>query len=613
MKRLLNYLTVIMLVITVMGILNISKVSAEDGSELKTESSVAELSQDGSKKYYDKLDKAIDDAKDGDTITLLKSVGLSSGISSGLEEVSINKSITISLGVYTIGKTVSIKDGANVTITAEKTDEARGGLNSNIRKKSALVIEKGTVTLDTVKVYDPWSVQDEDYFPMIRVGTKGKSDEAKLIIKGDSYLYSYSVAIQTEGSNSAVEIENLELMQALNYGIAITGENNRVDVKNCVEMRGHDAAISAHNGSKGAVINISGGNIYSPIWVYGNNPSCNITGGTIDVPSGYAIEVGGNGSNLTIDEGTVRGCYAGIFGYRGAENTNITINGGKVEGYYSDRFGYSQRPAGIVLQKVGNLTVNGGTIEGYFGIVAYQGNVNINGGTVNGVESGEDAGVIGGDDNNKYKVGTSVVIDNTSSTYSEPAKATIKGGEFSATAETTLFSKGGTTSDYSVSGGIYDKSFNDGFVVPGELELDISQEGEKLWYVGNDARKAVENNKNNLEVEIEVLQGNLTIENAEEGLKVTNNGDGKVITNGQTVAKGETVESPKQPDPVEPEPEVKPDENNQANNPNGSNSVNNPKTGDKVITYIALLFISAFGIIAVIDLKQVNNSKKINK
>ncbi len=108
--------------------------------------------------YYETLEEAIDEADDGDTVTLLKDVEISGGSGNTTGILTITEDITLdggtgnysitAVGTITDGSSmINIQDGANVTIkdlTIDSNDLAKHGLN----------IYNATVVVENVTIQD---------------------------------------------------------------------------------------------------------------------------------------------------------------------------------------------------------------------------------------------------------------------------------------------------------------------------------------------------------------------------------------------------------------------------------------------------------------------------
>lgn len=554
--------------------------NADNGTAEKMVNSSVSLSHGENITYYADINDAIKNIQAGDTIELINN-------GSQLNDVTIDKNMTLNLGTYQMGIiNLKITNGADVKIIGQKQDKNRGIIYNAQANKSVIIIEEGTVTIDGAAIQNTGASIQGTQTQMIKVGQNNSSKQAKLIIKNKARLLADGNAIQTNGNNSTVDIESAELIEGHDYGIALNGNGNILNIKGGDMINGHHAAISAHNGSKNAKINISGGKIINSVWVYGENPHLTMTGGNIDCGSGYAMEVGGKDAIVDIKKGEIAGRRGSIAGYSGAVNSTINIEGGIIKTYIDKvNFGDGKKSAAIYLQNVGNLNIKGGTIEGEMGIVALNGKVNISGGTVTatGTGTGEP---FWDNESTAYNLGVPVIVNNTKG---GSAKVTITGGKLNSTYEKSLLSYGNKATDYSVSGGIYNHPFNSQFVVPNELEITITNQDETLWYVGQSALAALNNAKNDINNIIDVLQGNLTIEGAIEGLIVKNTGEGNVKVNDIVVETGKTVVAPKPKDPINSEPNSNETEGNSTIE---STSAKNPKTSDSLISYLVTLLLS---------------------
>lgn len=568
-----------LLMVMVLSFLWSGMVVHAKGNDVQGSNSVVSLTHNGVVTYYDKIDVALTEASSGDTITLLYSTQNKNFYTGAPDELVLDKDLTINLASQSLtGIRLHVTNGANIKIGGEKNGDSWNGTIGGAKKgSSSLVIDEGTVTLENVFFTHKYNT--DDAYPGIIVGKNEKN--ANLIIN-DGFFDIDTVGIMTRGSNNTVTINNIELLQANNYGILLHGTSNKLIINNAKEIRGlSGAGVSFSSSSKDCEFILNDGVVHS-VYVYGENPNFTMNGGKVDGPSGYGILVEGKNANINIKDGSISGAFGGIYGYASSENANITIDNVNM---YTDtkpnvNYGISGKAPIMNLYKVGKLTINGGTFKGDMGIILLQGEIVINGGNFESVGEGSSTAFWGA---GTYNLGIPVIVDNTIGTYPANAKVTIKGGTFTASADEVLLSVADNSEDFVVSGGTYNRDFNPDFVVSGEVELKIND--EDIWYVGNDARNKVESIKDDNSNTIEVLQGNLTINNASKGLKVTNSGNGKVYINEEEVKEGETVIAKEAP----------------------KTEVSNPNTNDNILTYVIMLVLSFSILVIGLRKKAINN------
>ena len=181
-----------------------------------------------------------------------------------------------------------------------------------------------------------------------------------------------------------------------------------------------------------ATVTIESGTYTGGLVVWGENPTLNIEGGTVET-NGFAVS--GNGSETT--------------------NSTIKITGGTLT---------STGTAAIYQPQSGTLEITGGDITGKIGIVARQGNVSVTGGTITANGDADQTASVGdakGADGQpvQLQLGTAVIVDNQSTGYDSPSKVTISGGKFNTTA-TPVVSLENKAEDITVKGGTFDKELD---------------------------------------------------------------------------------------------------------------------------------------------------------
>ncbi len=254
--------------------------------------------------------------------------------------------------------------------------------------------------------------------------------------------------------------------------------------------------------------------------------------GHLQSTGGYAIYLKDD-ADLEIDAGNIEGKKGAIYVDKDSSDSYIDIYGGKIK---------STSGAGVALNN-GYFYMNGGTIEGIIGIVLNGGSGNIYTGTVNGTGSG--TGKIAGiDSTSDLELGTSIMISafpDDGYTGREEEIINLAYGTYNATGSSSLYSSLSDGISFMVEGGTFSKPFDMKYAREGRLMLHITKEGSETWYLGTAAKSAIGPNKKIAGAEIEVLQGDLTITDGIDGLKVKNSGVGKVVANNKEVAQGSEI------------------------------------------------------------------------
>ncbi len=509
MKNKILFMFLVVITLLVLPAINVNAT----GPTLDADKDVAVIIRGDAKTYYDNIDTATSALLDGDTLQLLKPL-------SSASTITISKSITLDLNGQNITSTATTA----ITVDSDKTVTIKGngtvsGSNLSLFVKLGKVILNGGTFTSTGTEY-----------ATIQVGSTNSSTKGELVINAGATVISND--------------ETDKMTININYqGSKVTVNGGNVSSKNT-------AAIASSQNVSETIIELNGGvvssesNKYAAVQV-GNTGS---TGSKLIVNSGATVRGGnaavsamGTNSQVTINGGTITASGFAVTGNGSlTENSTILIKGGNLT---------STGNAAIYHPQTGTLTIEGGNITGAIGIVARQGDININGGTITANGEGEiSTGDAGGSDNRvKLPSGVAVVVDNKSTDgYEDVSKVSITDGVFNATADESLTSLGDTKEDFAVDGGEYSAPFDREFVTAGKTEVSIEDSGDKTYYVGKTAEKAVKEIAKKGNATIEVLQGDLDVTNAAPGITVKNLGSGEVSVNGQTV-------TTKNPVTIEPE------------------------------------------------------------
>lgn len=389
-----------------------------------------------------------------------------------------------------------------------------------------------------------------------KVENKGSSaalhvKKGKVTLKGGEYISSAKVQATQVGSNDVLDYASELVIQdgatiRGACGVLVAGTNSSLIVQGGL-IDSTDVAISTSSSANNVTVSISGGVVKGPtgigLW---SNSTLNITGGTI-IAEGIGIN-----SNYSV------------------KNSNINISGGSITGQ-----------VGIYKPQDGKLSITGGTITGEIGIVARQGEIEITGGTIRGTGNPDETiGV--GHLSHRLKKGSAIIVDNESTNYGEDITVVITGGTFDSTSDDCVSSFTGEedTDDFDINGGSYNHPPKKDYVPEGTPEVNVTQDGNSSWHVGNDAQKAVDEAVKKGDAIVDVLEGDITVEAAPDGFIVKNSGNGNVSVNGKNVLKNE-------------EYVVK-------SNDMQNVDITNPNTSDNIYIMFILLMVSGFGIIYII-------------
>ncbi len=527
----------IMIILTII-VINISKIYAEDEIDVlneRTEKSVAKLTCGDTEKYYDYLDAAIEDSCDYDTITLLKDVN-EEGYKNKEDVLKISKAITLEFGTYTIySRGIYVEGFGPVIFNADKIGDKQGGIitnKQNVHTINMNIQAGGTLKLNNVKITDDTNT---DNFATILVAG------GTLNLDGSTYISTVSNAIEIGWAN--VKINNLELLQSKeNYAIYFNGHNKdsgtlRISGGKIIE--GKKGGIYASEGKTGSILDISGGTIKSQdgagVTFSSESGNVYIRGGTIESINGpgAVLNIPAKNSyyqNCYMRDGTIKSKNGAglILNITDKENIcEFELRGGQIE---------SANGVGMIVNDV-NLVMKEGTIEGIIGLIVNGGVTTVNGGTVSGTGKGKRK-IDGIDTNNELELG-SAIVNNVSDDKNNSIE--IKNGTFNSSENVILSSSMPNSKAFLVKGGIYNKLFDLDYVDDNVLVVHITKADDEKWYVGDAVKWAIEKDKKVSGAVIEVLQGDLSITDATNGLKVKNSGVGNVTANKQEVKKGSEI------------------------------------------------------------------------
>ncbi|MCC8356881.1 MAG: hypothetical protein LJU34_03365 [Oscillospiraceae bacterium] len=396
----------------------------EEGKYVVTSAKVAQIGET----TYGTLAAAFAAASDGQTITLLTDITLSSGITLS------SKSVTLDLNGCTVSRVedysynylINVASDASLTV---KDSTGSGGALSNtygnyisgyaIQAEGTVIVESGTlkaiygiyanganaqVTVNNGTVYGYYygiyvsgaNAQVTVNNGTVTGNTRGISISSSATsstvnisggtVKGTSTSsYSYGI-IQFAGT---LNITGGTVSGANGYGIQANG-TLKIDGEN-VNISGTYAGIYCNGSSS----EIKSGTITGTVAlaVYGTTTAVTIgdstntssTAPTLTGSTAYGIEMG-NGADVTIYSGTVSGPSCGVFvgyGYDADNPTILVVNGGTIS---SDSIGISTNGS----QNYTNITINGGSVSGGWGMYlpAMNSSTTINGGTITGSSTG---------------------------------------------------------------------------------------------------------------------------------------------------------------------------------------------------------------------------------
>ncbi len=237
-----------------------------------------------------------------------------------------------------------------------------------------------------------------------------------------------------------------------------------------------------------------------------------------------------NGSEITMTGGKINSTAFAISGNGADTKANkVTISGGTI----------TSNSTAIYQPSNTTLTISSGNITGKsgLGIVARQGTVKVTGGKISATGTGKSTI---GDSDTKLPYGVAIVVDNETEGYGNDSKVTIEDGAFESTNEKAIVSYTSSgeeqKEDFVVTGGSFNHAFNKIFMEDDLLEVQVSD----VYYVGKTAEAKVKEVAEKGNTKLTVIQGDLEIEEAANGLEVVNEGEGTVTVEDQEIAKGKS-------------------------------------------------------------------------
>ncbi len=519
------------------------------------------ITHNGEEKTYEDIYEAMDALQDGDTIKFL--VGLTNSyfkLKIG-DSLKFDDDVTVDFNKQNLDYPIVVEDGATVKFI-NGVNQCKPKPTFTFKDNTDITIDGGSYILDSGTV--------------MNIGSNVNLKVNDATIWG-SYIFNL------QGSGATVDFDNVDVQANPRQAFVVgeNAENNTVNI-NGGKVSSMYGILSFENTSKNNKFYFNDvEELGCDMTLKGENNSVVLNNVNHHAAqSDFAVEIKGINNSYTVNGNSSVEAGMGAI-YTDSDTAKVVINGGTIR-THDEYTEYNRLTPVIISKQSKEIVINGGTIIGQVGILALGGNVKINGGSIIANNEDPDKYIVYSD----YRAfnpllynsgpvdyyGASVIVD------SDDAKVTVTGGNFSATTSETLVSVRDKVENYSVSGGIYNKPFNEEFVVEDKVELTITNNDSKLWYVGTDALNAVEKSKTDATTIIDVLQGDLEINNAKAGVQVTNSSDGKVSVNGTSVEKGQTVVA-------DPMPEQTNDD------------IANADTSDNILLYILAAIVSIFGLI----------------
>lgn len=291
-----------------------------------------------------------------------------------------------------------------------------------------------------------------------------------------------------------------------------------------------------------------------------------LNGGAITSPKGAAIDIYTSSSNVTVEinGGSVCASADNSFGIRGNSNIKVDINGGTISANSGNRLAMyisGDKDDSIEINMTGGkVTAQGQAIQAYSGaVINVSGDAEIHSDSNVAISTQSGYGVVelnikGGSitsDGSSYAVQAreesvvnieaGTISGNTAIYASDSATIQMSGGKVEGTRQAVSSSSSGTPT-IDLTGGEFNKDVSKYVDADTSIAKVTSKDGT-TYAVGksiNDKAAGVSSGDT-----IEVLQGNVDLENLPDGVTVKNSGTGTVSVNGEPVAPGEevTVES----------------------------------------------------------------------
>lgn len=364
---------------------------------------------------------------------------------------------------------------------------------------------------------------------------------------------------------------NIEITNE-NLGYKISGKSVVLDLNGFALTRAgttQTALFQISNGGSLTITDSKGtGSITSSYPVdLRSNSTFVLNGGAITSPKGAAIDIFTLASDVQvkINGGSAIALSAdNSFGIRGKSNIKVDINGGTISANPGNRLAMyisGDKDDSIEINMTGGkVTAQGQAIQAYSGaVINVSGDAEIhsNSGVAISTQSGYgvvELNVKGGSitsDGSSYAVQAreksvvnieaGTISGNTAIYASDSATIQMSGGKAEGTRQAVGSSSSGTPT-IDLTGGEFNKDVSKYVDADTSIAKVTSKDGT-TYAVGksiNDKAAGVSSGDT-----IEVLQGNVDLENLPDGVTVKNSGSGTVSVNGEPVAPGEevTVES----------------------------------------------------------------------
>lgn len=257
------------------------------------EDQVAKIERDGETVIYKTLKEAVSNAKDTETIVLLKDVDLKNA------QVDIGKSITIDLGQKTVTGThpqvlyINKYAAPAIDVTIKNGTLENGSTDDNTVNRAILVNQRVQLTLEDVKL-----VAGSGTSYGLQIGEEDKLLDPTVTIKG--------AETEIRGALAGISIFNKNSTEKLKAGTA-AGVSGTLCVEDGV-ITGGWYGIAGHGEGHLTSITVKGGTVKQTIEggagiFHPQSGTLTVSGGTIEGGTGIEVRSG----TLNVNGGTIRG------------------------------------------------------------------------------------------------------------------------------------------------------------------------------------------------------------------------------------------------------------------------------------------------------------------
>ena len=341
-------------------------VKGEDGKftiGVNTTTAVAQIGKVG----YDTLAAAIDAAKDGDTVKLLKPTNVGALIR-------VSKGITLDLqdNLLTLKAGISFTNGSSKLMNGQIIDErskntTSGSYGTILAKGEKIKLETSNIS---IKAYQPSNSTTYNYAMHISEGAKvtlGKGTVIGELPKTSTNVESYGVVgvavVGTSGTAAGPYSTTTDLIvesgvEITTTGFAISGNGTKHGTR--ITIEGGEITSKASTGifhPHDGVMNITGGKISGITGIEVRAGEVNVSGSAEIIGTAKPTSSDANGSGTT-----TKGAGIAVVQHTTKLPTKVTISGGSVSGYTAVYETNVQNNTDSDIAKV-EIKISGGEIK----------------------------------------------------------------------------------------------------------------------------------------------------------------------------------------------------------------------------------------------------------